>query len=124
MDRKMRELTCICCPMGCRITVEMEGDSVMSVSGNTCGKGDRYARTEVVSPVRTLTGSVICEGSLTGEHMVSCKTDREIPKDRMMEAAGALSSIRVKAPVSIGDVLVRNIAGTGADLIATKRIDA
>ena len=46
-----RELTCIGCPMGCPLTVTMEAGEVISVTGNTCKRGDVYARKEVTNPV-------------------------------------------------------------------------
>ena len=64
-----RELTCIGCPMGCQITVTLDGGEVKNVEGNTCRKGDQYARAEVTHPVRVVTSSVPAEG---GEIACEC----------------------------------------------------
>ena len=52
------ELTCIRCPMGCAIHVEMENGQVVSVTGNTCPRGAEYAKSEATAPVRTVTSTV------------------------------------------------------------------
>jgi len=117
-----RELTCIGCPMGCQITVTMDGGEVVKVEGNTCAKGDRYARAEVTNPVRTVTSSVPVEGGRIPQ--VSVKTSADIPKGRIFDVMEAMKQVKVKAPVQIGDVILRDICGTGADLIATKQVEA
>ncbi|MBB5182297.1 DUF1667 domain-containing protein [Catenisphaera adipataccumulans] len=114
-----KHLTCIGCPMGCSITVEMEGSEILSVTGNTCKRGDIYARKEVTNPTRIVTSTVRVTGSdLT--NMVSCKTEHDIPKDKIFDCVKALKGVTVKAPIKIGDVLVENVAGTGVNIIATK----
>lgn len=116
-----KNLICINCPMGCALTVEMEGQEVVSVSGNTCKRGDTYARKEVTNPTRIVTSTVRVAG---GEaDMVSVKTKEDIPKGKIAECIKALKDVQVQAPVHIGDVLVTDIAGTGVDIVATKNIE-
>ncbi len=117
-----RHLTCIGCPMGCQITVKMEGGEVKEVTGNTCKRGDDYARKEVTNPTRIVTSTV----RVTGGHlnMVSCKTKTDIPKGKIFDIAKALESVEVAAPVKIGDVVMANVCDTGVDVIATKNIRA
>ena len=115
-----RELICIGCPLGCPLTVEMKGTEVVSVTGNTCPNGDRYARKEVTDPRRTVTSTVrVLGGSLP---VVSVKTAQDIPKNKIFDCMRELATIRVKAPVQEGDVIVSNIANTGVSVIATKEI--
>lgn len=115
-----RELICIGCPLGCPLTVEMKGTEVVSVTGNTCPNGDRYARKEVTDPRRTVTSTVrVLGGSLP---VVSVKTAQDIPKNKIFDCMQELATIRVKAPVREGDVIVSNIADTGVSVIATKEI--
>ena len=115
-----RELICIGCPLGCPLTVEMKGTEVVSVTGNTCPNGDRYARKEVTDPRRTVTSTVrVLGGSLP---VVSVKTAPDIPKNKIFDCMQELATIRVKAPVQEGDVIVSNIANTGVSVIATKEI--
>ncbi len=114
-----KELTCIGCPMGCPLTVEMEGTEVKSVAGFTCKRGDVYARKEVTNPTRIVTSTVRVTGSAL-THMVSVKTKEDIPKDKIFACVEALKNITVAAPVKIGDVILADVAGTGVDIIATK----
>lgn len=115
-----RDLICIGCPMGCMITVSMENGKVVSVTGNTCKRGDTYARKEVTNPTRIVTSSVrVTDGVLP---VVSVKTKEDIPKEKIADCMKALKEVTVKAPVHIGDVLLTDVAGTGVDIIATKEI--
>jgi len=115
-----RELTCIRCPIGCHITVELENGEVKSISGNSCPRGEEYAASEVTHPVRTVTSLVSVEG---GERpVVSVKTAGDIPKEKMMDVVSALKSVTVTAPVHIGDIIAKNIADTGVDIIATSNV--
>ena len=115
-----RRLTCIGCPLGCALTVTLANDEVVSVTGNTCKRGDDYARKEVTHPTRIVTSTVLVEG---GEiPMVSVKTQNDIPKEKIMDIMKEINALRVKAPVHIGDVLLENICGTGVNLIATKQV--
>lgn len=115
-----RNLTCIGCPLGCSITVRMEGGSVISVEGNTCKRGDDYARKEVTNPTRIVTTTVRVSGG--SEAMVSVKTKSDIPKDKIFDCVRELKNISVNAPVHIGDVICKDIAGTGVDIVATKNV--
>lgn len=118
MERK--ELICIGCPMGCLMSVELEDGHVTAVTGNTCKRGDAYARKEVTNPTRIVTSTIRVRG---GQHpVVSVKTSKDIPKDMIGACMKALKEIEAKAPVKIGDVIVADIAGTGADVVATKEV--
>ena len=116
-----RILTCIGCPMGCPLTVKMEHGEVVSVTGNTCKRGDIYARKEVTNPTRIVTSTVRVTGG--SEAMVSVKTKEDIPKGKIFDCVKALKNVEVAAPVHIGDVLVKDVAGTGVDVIATKNVE-
>ena len=115
-----RELICIGCPMGCPLTVELEGGEVISVTGHTCKRGDVYARKEVTNPTRIVTSTVKVEGGKAD--MVSVKTREDIPKGRIFDCVRALKGVTVQAPVHIGDVVVPDVAGTGVDMVATKQV--
>lgn len=120
MERK--ELICIGCPLGCNLTVEMDGGQVVSVNGNTCKRGDDYARKELTDPRRIVTSTVpVAGGNLP---VVSVKTASDIPKGKIRECLCALKGVTITAPVQIGDVIVENVADTGVDVVATKSISA
>ncbi|MCR5271819.1 MAG: DUF1667 domain-containing protein [Lachnospiraceae bacterium] len=117
-----RELNCIVCPMGCPITVTLENGEVTSVTGNTCPRGEKYAKQEVVAPIRSVTSTVKVLG---GEWpTVACKTKTEIPKGKIFEVMDALKGVSVDAPVNIGDVIIENVAGTNVNIIATSNVKA
>ena len=117
MEKK--ELTCICCPMGCALSVELEGTNVLSVSGNTCKRGDTYARDEVVRPVRMVTSIVkVKNGNLK---MLPVKTKEPIDKSKINECLEALKTVEVQAPIRIGDVVLYNVVGV--DIVAARNIE-
>ncbi|MBR5225906.1 MAG: DUF1667 domain-containing protein [Clostridia bacterium] len=117
---KTVNLICIGCPLGCPLTVEMEGNEVKSVSGNTCPRGDAYAKKELTNPTRIVTSTVRVSGGKLA--MVSVKTQSDIPKDKIFECVKAPKDVDMVAPVKIGDVVLENVAGTGVNVIATKNV--
>lgn len=122
MSEIIRELTCIGCPLGCSITVTMNDTDVVSVTGNTCPRGDAYARKEVTNPTRIVTSTVRVQGGVSP--MVNVKTASDIPKSKIFDCTNALRDIVITAPVKIGDVVLSDVAGTGVDVIAAKNIAA
>ncbi len=116
-----KELTCIGCPMGCLITVQMDKGEVVSVEGNTCQKGDIYARKEVTDPTRIVTSTVVIKDG--DKPRLPVKTKSDIPKDKIFEVMKDIDAAVVTAPKHIGDVVVSNVAGTGVDVIATRNVD-
>lgn len=112
-----RTLTCIGCPLGCLLTATLENGVVTAVSGNTCPRGDDYARKECTAPERTVTGTVRVVG---GEApVVSVRTNRPIPKEKVLELARLMAQLQVQAPVRPGDIVAADVLGTGCDLLAT-----
>ena len=118
---EIRDLTCIGCPLGCSIKVTMDHGEVTDVTGNTCPRGDAYARKEVTDPTRIVTSTVRVKGGKS--IMVSCKTKEDIPKGKIFDVTRALADVEIEAPVHIGDILVSDVAGTGVDIVATKNVD-
>ncbi len=118
---EVKNLTCINCPMGCPLTIEMEGEQVIGVSGHTCKRGEVYARKEVTNPTRIVTTTVKVKNGTSG--MVSVKTKEDIPKGKIFDCVKALKNVQVEAPVHIGDVIADNIAETGVDIVATGNIE-
>ena len=115
-------LICIGCPMGCPMTVMLENGVVTGVSGNTCKRGDIYARKEVTAPTRIVTSTLRVTGSRTGAVTVPCKTKTDLPKNDIFRCMRALAGVTAKAPIHIGDVLISDVAGTGVDIVATKDV--
>ncbi|AFK86218.1 DUF1667 domain-containing protein [Thermoanaerobacterium saccharolyticum] len=115
-----RELTCIVCPNGCRLVVEMEGKEIVNITGYECKRGLKYAEDEIIAPKRTLTTIVKAEmGHLP---VVSVRTKEPIPKELIGKAVLELSKITLKPPINVGDIVVKNILDTGVDVIATRNL--
>ena len=114
-----KQLTCIVCPLGCEMTVTVEGKTVVAVEGNTCPRGKQYATDECTTPVRTLTTFVPIAGS---DEMLPVKSVSPVPKESLFACMEALRGVTVTAPVAIGDVVLENIAHTGVDIVATKKV--
>lgn len=117
---RQTEMTCICCPLGCSLTVSQEEDGSVGVDGNSCPRGAEYGVKELTDPTRTVTTTVRVKGRK--QTMVSVKTSKDIPKGKIMECMKALAEVEVQPPVHMGDVICRNVAGTGADVVATKNL--
>ena len=113
----MKELTCIVCPRGCRLKV----DDHMEVTGNACPRGKIYAINELTHPTRTITSSIrVTNRPYT---LVSVKTDKPIPKDKMFDVMKEIDKLTIEAPTVIGQVVKANILGLDSNIIITKNID-
>ena len=106
--------------MGCRLQVEVENGTVLSVTGNTCARGDRYARQECVAPERMITAVIPVEGSAVP---LSVKTAAPVPKRLIADCMRALGTVKVSAPIKAGTVVLPDVCGTGVNVIATKNLD-
>ena len=115
----MKELICIVCPNGCHLRVDEEKDYL--VTGNSCPKGAEYGKTELLHPMRIVTSTVRCLG---GTHpCCSVKTNRPVPKEMILAVMKALEGVTLTAPVRMGEIVIQNICGTGADLVATRNME-
>lgn len=111
-------LTCINCPMGCRLTATYdENREVYEVTGNNCKMGEIYAKKEIKSPRRVVTSTVKIKDKQ--DLMVSVKTKEDIPKELIFEVMKEINKKTVTLPVHIGDVIVENVCNTGVDVVAT-----
>ena len=108
-------MTCIICPKGCNLEIDLaENGQVLSVKGNTCKRGAKYAEEECTNPKRTITTTLRCEDG----RMITVKTDTAIPKDKMFETMKLINQTVVNLPVSIGDILIKDVFGS--NVIATQ----
>ena len=99
-----RELICIGCPMGCRLTAEIA----------------EYAKKECVAPMRTVTGTVALRGGRLP--VLPVRTNGEVPKEKVLAVADALRRATAQAPIHAGDVVLRDVCGTGVDVIAVNSL--
>ena len=113
-----KKITCIECPKGCTLEVNIEGCRVVEVEGAECPKGEKYAVAEIENPVRILTSSVMAEGLAL--KLIPVRTSIPIPKEKMLEAMSVIKKVRVRYPVRIGEAIIKNFLGLNVDLIATR----
>ena len=110
-----RELTCIVCPRGCALRVEIEEGKDLVVTGNACPRGVQYAIDECTHPMRTITSTVRAQDG----SVIPVKTDRTIPKEKMFECMVEINKAVATLPAHVGDVVIENVLGTGANVIIT-----
>lgn len=114
---KEKSIICTVCPLGCNITVHGDEENIESVEGFTCKRGEEYAINEYSHPVRILTSSVRIEGSSVP--LVSVRSSKPIPKHLLLPCIEEIRKLTVQTPVHRYDVLIPDILGTGADIVAT-----
>ena len=115
-----KEITCIVCPIGCKILVKTDGKNFEIGDGHKCKRGIEYAKSEVLDPRRMLTSSILVK---QGEWpLVSVKSSKTIPKNKVFDVLKEIKKSRIKAPVKLGQIIIKNVADTKIDIIATKSI--
>lgn len=119
MNTKEYELICINCPRGCLLRIRQNGDD-LDITGNYCAKGLPYARQEITSPERVLTVLMKPEDA---DRPLSVRTDRPVPKAMLKECARTIYQVHPVLPVKYGDILIEDLCGTGANVIATADMD-
>ena len=121
-----QELVCITCPMGCRMTVEHLADGAIGVSGNRCPRGEKYANEELLSPKRTVTATCRIRSALgvLAVQRVPVRTHEPFPKEGIPDLLKAIYGLELSLPVKRGDVVLKNAAGTGIDVVATRTVVA
>ena len=115
--------TCIICPMGCNmeITLDREKSLVEKVVDNGCPRGAKYAEKELLNPTRTLTTTIkVLHGNLA---VVPVKSKEELPKEKLLQYMEITRRSCVKAPIKVGDVLIKDILGSGVDIIACSEVE-
>ena len=114
----MKNLICIVCPKGCHLQVDE--DNGYAVTGNSCPRGAEYGKTELLHPTRVLTSTVRVEGGL--HRRLPVKTTAPIPKELLFQAMEALNGVTLTAPVTVGQVVLHDLLGTGVDVVATREM--
>ena len=115
----IKEFVCICCPMGCRLSVTLnDSGEVEEVSGNTCIRGKNYAISEVTAPTRMITTTIKTPDGVC----VPVKTKEPIPKGEIFSCMEEIKKQTVELPVHVGDIVLRDVAGTGVDIVATRSL--
>jgi len=118
MGTEKKHFTCVTCPVGCEVDVELQNDNIISIKGNKCDKVKEFVLQELKEPMRVLTTTVRIEGAKYA--MLPVRTDKPIPKRLFTQVIEQLASIDLQAPVHISDIIVQDVAGSGANIVATR----
>ena len=121
MDVVKKHFTCVTCPVGCEIDVELKDSEVVAMEGNKCKKGLEFVSQELEEPMRILTTTIPIKGAKWA--MLPVRTDKPIPKRLFFRALEEMANIKLRAPVRMSKVIVRDIAGTDADIVATRSMN-
>lgn len=118
-----KEMTCIICPRGCRLTADFSDGETgeITVSGNGCRRGEEYAKSEIKNPVRTLTTTVKIKSKES--FVLPVRTDKPIKKDEIFEAMKKIAETEVSAPIRIGDIIIPDFMEEGVNLISAKTVE-
>ena len=112
-----KEIICTVCPMGCRILVEGEEDTITSIEGYSCDRGLEYGKTEYLHPVRILTSTV--RTNQKEVPLIPVRSNKPDPKEKLYECMEEIRKVEVKGSVKCYDIIIENICGTGADIVST-----
>ncbi|MGI6504762.1 MAG: DUF1667 domain-containing protein, partial [Clostridia bacterium] len=117
-----KDIVCIVCPRGCTIQVNYDKNGIISMEGSSCKRGDEYARAEILSPTRMITSSVKIDNAKYT--VCPVKTGAPVSKSKIFDVMEEIYKVRIQAPVQQGDVIIKDVCGTGADIIATQTFEA
>ncbi len=100
--------------------VKTDGKSFKLQKGNKCKRGIEYAKNEALNPRRMLTTSVLVKN---GEWpLVSVKSSKPIPIQKIFSVLKVIKNKTVSAPIKSGKIIIKNVANSKVDIIATKSI--
>jgi len=121
MGIEKKHFTCVTCPVGCEVDVEVQDGSILSMKGNRCDKVKEFVLQELKEPMRVLTTTVRIAGAEYA--MLPVRTDKAIPKRLFRQAVEELAGSDLQSPVHMSDLIVKDVAGSGANIIATRTMD-
>ncbi len=113
----MKELVCIVCPNGCKLTIDGEG----SVENAKCPKGVEFATEEMTNPMRTVCSTVAT--TFPDFPVLPVRTSQPIPKSKIPELMVLINAVIIKTPLSRGEVILEDLFGSDADLISSSSMN-
>lgn len=118
-----KDIVCIVCPMGCRLTVEKDESNELGyiVSGNKCKRGEDYGIKEMTNPTRVITSTVKIKNGLLPR--IPVKTDGAVPKELIFDCMKVINEVELVAPVKVGDVVIENILDTGINIVTSRSME-
>ncbi len=117
----IKEFICVLCPNGCELSVELDdNNNISKLEGATCQRGGEYVQQEIFAPQRNIATSVKVVGG--NMPLVSVRLSEAIPKEKIFDVMDEIKKIKLEAPVSLGQVIIKNVLGLERDVIATKQV--
>ena len=121
-EPQVQHFVCISCPIGCPLRLVHQGDEILEIEGPECNRGAKYARQEFTDPRRTFSTTVPISGALYGRLPV--KLSAPVPRPAIPAAMAAIRRLSCEAPVRLGQVLLRDVAGVaGVDVVSCRTMD-
>ena len=120
MAKQIQEMVCITCPLGCRMELEIEDGEITAVQHNSCKRGVEYARQEYYDPRRMITATATVTGGILKR--VPVRTSEPIPIQHSNDVLHAIYDLTIVAPLPIGTAVIKNFAGTGIDVMTTRKV--
>ena len=112
-----KDIRCIVCPTGCLVHVEnINGELI--IEGHSCKRGEEYAKEEFIAPKRILTTTIRVENGFLP--LIPVRSDLPIPKEKLRETLKEIAKIKVKAPIKMGDIVIKKVLGLDANIIASR----
>lgn len=111
------KMICIACPIGCRLVVYED----LTVTGNKCPKGEVYGVKELTNPTRIVTSTVKIEGGIKAR--IPVRTTVGVPKDKIREVMSIIDNVVLKAPVGMGEIIVKNVLDTDAHIVTSRSME-
>ncbi len=121
MIPSVKKITCIVCPISCKIRFKTDGTHFEIIDGNKCIKGIDYARNEALDPRRMLTSLALVKNGKWP--LVSVKSSKPVPKNKVFSILEEIRKTIVNAPINSGQIIIKNVANTGINILATKSIE-
>jgi CxxC motif-containing protein len=122
VDREFKKvITCIECPVGCKLNVKYKNKKITQIDGNQCKKGNKFAETELIDPRRILTTTITIKSVIIKRLPV--RSNIPAPKGKILEMAREVKKIKINPPVKMGDIIVKNFLDSGVDIISSASID-
>lgn len=115
----MKKLVCIVCPNSCELSIEETSDGI-SVSGNKCKRGIKFATDEMTAPKRTI--SSVVKTAFKEVPVIPVRVSDEIPKEKIFDVMNEINHVTVKKKLKRGDVVIKNVLSLGVDVIATSDV--
>ena len=112
-----KEIRCIVCPTGCLVHVENVNGELI-IEGHSCKRGEEYAKEEFTAPKRILTTTMRVENGFLP--LIPVRSHRAIPKERLKDTLKEIAQTVAKAPIKMGDILIKDVLGLEINIIASR----